>query len=133
MKRRDFLKGAALMTAATGAGGVMQAANLVLPAQQEDRPLEDAAPAEEVVDGKLIVSAPMLQNYAATSMGVAFAVSSLANGYVLVGKRPDLSDARKVMCGGYRTTEISDRVIQVRLSTTTGSGPTASITAAATT
>lgn len=115
MKRRDFLKGAALMTAATGAGGVMQAANLVLPAQQEDRPLEDAAPAEEEVDGKLIVSAPMLQNYAATSMGVAFAVSSLANGYVLVGKQPDLSDARKVVCGGYRTTEISDRVIQVRL------------------
>ena len=84
MKRRDFLKGAALMTAATGAGGVMQAANLVLPGQQADRPSDDAAPEGEDAGGKLIVSAPMLQNYAATSMGVAFAVSSLANGYVLV-------------------------------------------------
>ena len=66
-------------------------------------------------EGKLIISAPMLQNYAETSMGVAFAVGSLANGYVLVGEKPDLSDARKVLCGGYRVTAISDKVIQVRL------------------
>ena len=57
----------------------------------------------------------MLQNYAETSMGVAFAVSALANGYVLVGEQPDLSDARRVKCGGFRTTDLSDSVIQVRL------------------
>ena len=60
-------------------------------------------------EGKLIVSAPMLQNYAETSVSVAFAVSDLANGYVLIGEKPDLSDARKVKCGGYRLTEISDK------------------------
>lgn len=70
---------------------------------------------EQESEGKLIVSAPMLQNFAATSMGVVFAVSALANGYVLVGEKPDLSDARKVLCGGYRVTDIDDRVIRVRL------------------
>jgi hypothetical protein len=39
----------------------------------------------------------------------------LANGYVLVGEKPDLSDARKVLCGGFRTTDITDRVQQIRL------------------
>ncbi len=113
MKRRDFIKGAAVLTAATGAGNLLQAASLVRPETAEEaRPSE--APATDA-EGKLIVSSPVLQNYAATSMGVAFSVGSLANGYVLVGEQPDLSDARKVMCGGYRTTEISDRVIQVRL------------------
>ena len=57
----------------------------------------------------------MLQNYAETSIGVAFAVSDWANGYVIIGERPDLSDGRKVMCGGYRLTDISNSVIQVRV------------------
>ena len=63
----------------------------------------------------LLASAPMLQNYAATSIGIAFAVNEMANGYVIYGEKSDLSDGRKVMCGGFRTTEISDRVLQVRL------------------
>ena len=66
-------------------------------------------------ESRLIASAPMLQNYAETSIGIAFAVSDLANGYVLIGLQPDLSDARKVLAGGYRTTEPSDRVCQVRI------------------
>lgn len=108
MKRRDFLKSTALLAAATGTSGVLKAAEHLQP----EVPVPDE---DKVKDGKLIISAPMLQNYAETSMGVAFAVSDLANGYVIYGQKPDLSDGKKVKCGGYRTTEISDRVIQVRL------------------
>ena len=106
MKRRDFIKTTAVIAAATaaGSGNVLRAAERL-----------SNADTEQEAEGQLIVSAPMLQNFAATSMGVVFAVSALANGYVLVGEKPDLSDARKVLCGGYRMTDIDDRVIRVRL------------------
>lgn len=57
----------------------------------------------------------MLQNYAETSIGIAFTVSDMANGFVVIGRHADLSDGQTIKCGGYRTTEISDRVIQVRI------------------
>lgn len=106
MKRRDFIKISAVIAAATvaGSGNVLEAT--------ERFSGEDT---EQGTEGQLIISAPMLQNFAATSTGVVFAVSALANGYVLVGESPDLSDARKVLCGGYRMTDIDDRVIRVRL------------------
>ncbi len=63
----------------------------------------------------LIDSAPVLQNYAEQSMGVAFSVTDLANGYVIYGQEPDLSDGKKVYCGGYRMTDMNDQVILVRL------------------
>ena len=94
--------------AAAGASNTLKAAEAI-----GNTP--DAGKMKEDSDAKLISSDPMLQNYAETSIGVAFGVSALANGYVLVGEQPDLSDARKVKCGGYRMTEISDKVIQVRL------------------
>jgi len=103
MKRRDFIRRTALIAAVTGVSDMAQAAKKVM--QEEDLQKAD----------KLIISAPMLQNYAETSMDVAFAVSDLANGYVLYSERPDLSDAKKVKCGGYRTTDISDHVVQIRL------------------
>ena len=102
MKRRDFIKRTALLAAATGVNGVAKAAT---------DPKAEAPKDEE----KLIVSAPMLQNYAESSMGVTFAVSALANGFVMVGEKPDLSDAQKVKCGGFRTTDIDSQVQQVRL------------------
>ena len=102
MKRRDFIKSSTFLAMATGIGN---AANAYEPSINQPVPH----------DGRLIASAPMLQNYAATSMGIAFAVSDLANGYALVGEKPDLSDARKVLCGGFRTTDITDRVQQIRL------------------
>ena len=106
MKRRDFIRNTALMAGAVSIGQRAFAAN-----REEPKPTVEQPKAE----GQLIVSAPMLQNYAETSMGVAFAVSDLANGYVIYGQQPDLSDGKKVKCGGYRTTDISDRVIQVML------------------
>ena len=104
MKRRDFLKGSAALALAAGAAPLVKA----MPAEEAPRAGEDAS-------GKLLSSAPLLQNYAPTSVGVEFAVNALANGYVLVGERPDLADARKVKSGGYRLTDISDQVVQVRL------------------
>ena len=99
MKRRDFIKTSALLAAAAGSGELMKAAAMPAAVTESAIGVEPEQP-EEPVEGRLIVSAPMLQNFAETSMGVAFAVSALANGYVLVGEMPDLSDARKVLCGG---------------------------------
>jgi len=65
--------------------------------------------------GRLIVSPPVLQNAAETSMGVGFAVSDMANGYVLYSESPDLSNAKKVKCGGFRVTDMNDKVMLVRL------------------
>ncbi len=125
MKRRNFIKASALLAAA-GTGGLLNAAPVHHPGggreMDEKDPATEPSAGDVPDDGRLIVSAPMLQNFAATSVGVAFAVNDLANGYVLVGERPDLSDARKVLCGGYRVTDIDDRVVRVRL---TGLKPSA--------
>lgn len=110
MKRRTFLKDTALLVAAASTGGALKATEKLASSTGSGTGKGSGAG-----DGKLIVSAPMLQNYAETSIGVAFAVSDLANGYVIVGEKPDLSDGRKVLCGGYRVTELSDKVSQVRV------------------
>ena len=102
MDRRDFIKGAAAAAVAVGTSDIASAAEHLSSVAQDERKA-------------LLASAPMLQNFAETSVGVAFAVNDLANGYVLIGERPDLADARKVLCGGYRLADIDERVIQVRL------------------
>jgi hypothetical protein len=100
-----------MILAAAGASDILHAAPLDAP---EAEPVPDESPEE--TEGALIASAPMLQNYAENSIGVVFAVSALANGYVLIGEKPDLSDARKVKCGGFRTTALDDKVSQIRVS-----------------
>lgn len=65
--------------------------------------------------GRLIASAPMLQNPAETSMGVAWAVSGMANGFVEISESPDMKKAWRVKCGGFRVTGMNDKVMQVRL------------------
>jgi hypothetical protein len=109
--RRGFIRTTAAASGALLIADPLMAAERLM----ESEPIPDPVPETEPDNGPLIVSAPMLQNFAETSVGVAFAVSALANGYVLIGEKPDLSDARKVLCGGYRMTEISDSVIQVRV------------------
>ena len=106
MDRRDFLKSSAAIAASVAAQGVAQAA-----------PRRDAAAdlGNKAEAGALIGSAPLLENYAENSMGVAFAVNDMANGYVIYGKQPDLSDGVKVWCGGYRVTDMNDSVMLVRL------------------
>ena len=108
MDRREFLKNSAALTAATVVAPGMLAADKT--ASKDGAQTPDAAET-----APLIASAPMLQNYASTSMGVAFAVSDMANGYVLLSERPDMADARKVKCGGYRVTDMNDKVQQIRL------------------
>ena len=108
MDRREFLKNSAVLSAATVlAPGALAA--------EGKKTAAEAPAAEEAAAKKLIASAPMLQNYAATSMGVAFAVSDMANGYVLLSEREDMEGARKVKCGGYRVTDMNDKVQQIRL------------------
>ena len=65
MKRRDFIRRTALMAGAAGL------ANHTFAAEKGKLLLDKQSSA----DDPLIVSAPMLQNYAETSIGVAFAVS----------------------------------------------------------
>ena len=115
MKRRDFIKDTAMLVAAASAPGVLKATERLqgIPGQAGNDAVKAGDDTGEA--GKLITSAPMLQNYAEDSIGVAFAVGALANGYVLIGEKPDLSDARKIKCGGYRLTEISDKVSQIRV------------------
>ena len=112
MKRRDFIKNTALLTAATGLPLSATAANMpnvgTLPAAPAD-----SQPTTR--NSKLIDTPPALMNYAETSMGITFGVSALANGFVTYGEKPDLSDGITVKCGGYRVTRLDDKVMQVRL------------------
>ena len=105
MNRRDFLKSTAALAAAAALPDVAKAS--------EKLDAIGAAVQQDAV--KLITSAPMLQNYAETSMGVAFAVSDMANGYVRYSTKPDMSDAVTVKCGGFRVTDMNDHVMQIRL------------------
>ncbi|MBR3030332.1 MAG: metallophosphoesterase [Bacteroidales bacterium] len=106
MNRRDFLKRTAALAAAAALPDVARAS---------EKLEAIGAAADEAGSGKLIVSAPMLQNYAETSMGVAFAVSDMANGYVRYSARPDMSDAVTVKCGGFRVTDMNEHVMLIRL------------------
>lgn len=63
----------------------------------------------------LIASEPCLQAPGPDTMGVVFALGDTANGFVDYGEKADLSDARRVKCGGLRVTGWNDRVAQVRL------------------
>ena len=110
MKRREFLKSAAIVAATSGISAPILS--------KEPQANASAAPApagDDKAGGPLIDSEPVLQNFAETSMGIAFSVTDWANGYVIVGETPDLSDGRKVWSGGYRMTAMDKDVVQVRL------------------
>ena len=96
--RRGFIAGAGLLAAGACAAAEDAAAGAGRPAA-----------------GRLIVSPPVLQNAAETSMGVGFAVSGMANGYVEYSEYPDMSAAKRVKCGGFRVTDMNDKVMLVRL------------------
>ena len=104
MDRRKFLKDSALAAAALAIAPYAKAGEAIAP--DDDTKQSNA---------KLINSAPMLQNYAETSIGITFSVTDYANGYVEYGLKPELSDAKKVKCGGYRVTGMDKDIIQVRL------------------
>ena len=110
MKRRDFLRNAALVAASGSIASDVMAADKLLPVDEESKTAQEGAESKPLID-----SVPVLQNYAETSMGIAFSVTDWANGYVIYGEKPDLSDGKKVWCGGYRVTDMDNEVIRVRL------------------
>ena len=96
MNRREFIGGTAFLATA----GLMPAAN---------------AGEMKGNDGKLVASAPMLQVPAETTMGVVWAVGTMAKGVVEVSEKPDMSDARIFRCGGYGVNGFDDKVLSARL------------------
>ena len=97
MNRREFLVGGGALLAAgcaSGAGSKSEA-----PAASE----------------KLIGSAPVLQNAAETSIGVSFAVTADASGWVEYSTSPDLKDAVKVFSGEHGLMTVDDKVALIRV------------------
>lgn len=114
IKRRSFISGSAVFAAAGIASPVLGAEKpqAAKPASS-DKSGNTAAVAAE--PQPLIASEPMLQNPAETSMGVAWAVSDMANGFVDYSETPDMSYAKRVKCGGFRVTGMNNTCQQVRL------------------
>lgn len=104
MDRRKFLKDSALAAAALAITPYAKASTLTTVTDKSNG-----------TTNALIDSAPMLQNFAETSIGITFSVTDMANGYVEYGLTPDLSDAKTVKCGGYRMTDMANDIIRVRL------------------
>ena len=96
VSRREFLGG---MVAATGAVGTPRPA------------VADADETKPV--SPLIASAPVLQNAAGRSMGVAFAVNADASGWVDISMSPDMGGAKRVYSGGLGMMEVNDKVAQI--------------------
>ena len=109
IERRSFLKGSALMAAAAALkpGSAMmkseQYAHDKYHAMKVPRP-------EGLLDGE-----PVLQAPAPESMGVAFAVTALANGFAEVADNPEMKGAARFMAEGLPLAGIDDRVLQVRM------------------
>ncbi len=104
MDRRDFIRNTAVITAA----GII-CPDAIASSDNQTKNIQGS------VDGKLITSAPMLQNFAETSIGVAFSVSAMANGFVKVSEVDDMSNFRLIKCGGYRVTGMNADVMQIRV------------------
>ena len=105
--RRQFIKGSALAVAAAGTGCVVVPRGPETPAPDTDA--ARAALAEiSSEEMPLIASAPVLQNGAETSIGVSFAVSADASGWVEYSTSPDLKDATKVFSGEHGLMTVDD-------------------------
>ena len=105
INRRGFIGSVAAAAASAAAG-----AQKKVPAAKLKAAVSAKAPA-----GKLIVSAPVLQNAAETSMGVSFAVSADASGWVDVSRSPDMNGAVRVFSGGSGLMDVNDKVALVRI------------------
>ncbi len=107
--RRTFLKGAAVLSAAS----VLKTGSAMMPAEQAayDKYNALVIPRPEgLLDGE-----PVLQVPAPDSMGVAFAVTALANGFAEVADNPEMSNPMRFMAEGMPLAGIDDRVLKVRM------------------
>ena len=107
--RREFLKGAAMIGAAMAAkcGMAMQ------PGEQKawDKYNAMKIPRPE----GLLEGEPVLQVPAPDSMGVAFAVTALANGFAELADNPGMEKSVRFMAEGMPLAGIDDRVLRVRM------------------
>ena len=104
MHRRSFLKGSVFATLAAAH----------VPAFAADAPKSAETKADSALQ-PLVLTPPTLQIPAPTSMGVAWGVSSKATGFVDVGIKADLSDARRVFAGDMGLKALDDAALSVRL------------------
>lgn len=110
LKRRLFLSGGAVLAASAALPASAKKsgrASIELPPANGGRAKEAAK--------KLVLGEPVLQAPSDTTMGVAWTVNVLANGWVEYAENPELKDAKTAVCGSYGVTGFDDRVLQVRL------------------
>lgn len=107
--RRGFLKGVATLSAV----GVAKCGKAMKPGEQAAYDKYNALVIPRP-DG-LIDGEPALQAPAPDSMGVAFAVTALANGFVELADNPEMKNPRSFMAEGVPLARIDDRVLRVRL------------------
>ena len=103
LNRREFLRGSALAVAAAGAGCATTREEIV-----------HCSPSPSTFTS-LLASAPVLQNAAETSMGVSFAVSADASGWVEYSTSPDLKGAQKAFSGEHGLMTVDDKVALIRI------------------
>ncbi len=131
--RRQFLAGGIAATATIMATGVADAAGRVRkvpkkkpnpappeankpvpeankPAPEANKPASEAKPPDN-----LISSAPVLQNAAARSMGVAFSVTADASGWVEYSVSRKMTDAKRVYSGGAGLMTVDDKIAHIRI------------------
>ena len=107
--RRTFLKGVATLSAI----GAVKCGSAMMKSEQAayDRYNALKIPRPEgLLDGE-----PVLQAPAPDSMGVAFAVTALANGFAEVADNPEMKNATRFMAEGLPLAGIDDRVLCVRM------------------
>ena len=109
LNRREFLKDSALAVAAATSGCVT--ANT----EDDSTALSTKHPAPGTAPQALIASAPVLQNAAETSVGVSFAVSADASGWVDYSTAPDLENATRVFSGEHGLMTVDDKVALIRI------------------
>ena len=126
--RRDFLRGGLVAGGIAGAtmtatGTTSANAKMAAPAATTARAETDGSKVDTTVKTKagdatprrLIASAPVLMNPAETSVGVAFAVSADASGWVEYSTSPDMRDATRVFSGDGCVMRVDGRFACIRL------------------
>ena len=64
---------------------------------------------------RLVDSFPVLQVPAETSIGVVWAVNDVSTGWVEISTQKDLSNPRKVFCGGLKVRALEKRLLNARI------------------
>ena len=107
--RRGFLKGVATLSAL----GAVKCGSAMMPSEQAayDKYNARVVPRPEgLLDGE-----PVLQAPAPDSMGLAFAVTALSNGFAEVADNPEMKNPIRFMADGLPLAGIDDRVILIRM------------------